>query len=118
MNSPVLPSKPIFGEPCNGCGYCCTMEPCQLAQDFLGCTTGPCVALEYQAERTICGLVRNPLGYIFKAAHPDENVPVLEAAPASEASNQLSADLAAALGVGRGCDSDDDQTSKIWPHGF
>lgn len=111
-------SKPTFGESCNGCGYCCTMEPCKLAQEFLHCTTGPCVALESKGGRTVCGLVRNPLGYIFKAAHPDADVPVLETAPSSDAGNALSEEFAAALGIGKGCDADDDSESAAWSMRF
>lgn len=106
--------KPDFGSPCNGCGYCCATEPCMLAQDFLKCTSGPCVALEVKDGRTLCGLVRNPLGYLFKAAHPDADVP-LDDAPDSEAAHQLSVQLATSLGLGKGCDADDDQESRAWP---
>lgn len=111
-------AKPLSGQPCNGCGYCCTAEPCQLAQEFLHCTTGPCVALEVTDGRSGCGLVRNPLGYIFKAAHPDSDVPLLEAAPSIAAGEELSGSFAAALGIGRGCDSDDDAESATWPLNF
>jgi hypothetical protein len=64
--------------------------------------------------RAICGLVRNPLGYLFKAARPDFDVPVLEDSPPTDAGRQLSAELAAALGIGKGCDADDDETSAQW----
>lgn len=76
---------------------------------------GPCTALEVRDGKSSCGLVRNPLGYLFKAAHPDDDsVSVLEDAPNLEAGRQLSSDLAAALGIGRGCDSDDDEESASW----
>lgn len=107
--------KPLSGAPCNGCGYCCTVGPCQLAQDFLHCFEGPCVALERRGDSTGCGLVRNPLGYLFQAAHPGANVPVLDAAPATEVASELSAEMARALGIGQGCDSDDDEVSAAWP---
>jgi hypothetical protein len=109
------PPKPKFGDACNGCGYCCTVQSCKLAEEFLRCVTGPCVALEVREGKTVCGLVRNPLGYLFKAAHPDDDTPVLDAAPDFEAGKQLSADLAAALGIGLGCDADDDEESAAWP---
>lgn len=118
MTASIGLSKPKFGESCNGCGYCCTMEPCKLAQEYLHCTTGPCVALELRDGKRTCGLVRNPLGYIFKAAHPDMDVPVLDAAPDLPAGKELSESLAAALGIGKGCDSDDDEESAIWPLRF
>lgn len=107
--------KPPIGAPCNGCGYCCAVQPCALAEEFLKCTEGPCVALERDGERTGCGLVRNPLGYLFKAAHPDSDVPALDAPACSEVASQLSADMARALGIGKGCDSDDDAESAAWP---
>lgn len=106
--------KPVFGAPCNGCGYCCSVQPCQLAQEFLNSHTGPCVALEKRDGRAVCGLVRNPLSYIFAAAHPDQEVPVLDEALDCDAGRQLSSDLAAALGVGKGCDADDDSDSEAW----
>ncbi len=111
----TLPRKPRFGEPCNGCGYCCTVAPCLLAQDFLNCATGPCVALEFREGKTACGLVRNPLGYLFQAAHPDQASPILDAASDIPAAERLSAELAAALGIGLGCDADDDTDSENWP---
>lgn len=85
-----------------------------LAREFLHCVTGPCIALETSEHRAICGLVRNPLGYIFKAAHPDADVLVLEAAPNVEEGYQLSVKFAAALGVGQGCDAEDDEASAAW----
>lgn len=115
MNLQTAPRKPRFGEPCNGCGYCCTLHPCLLAQELLNCTTGPCVALEAQDERSICGLVRNPLAYLFKVAHPDADMSLLDAASNIEAGKELANDLAAALGVGMGCDSDDSAESAAWP---
>lgn len=80
-----------------------------LAEDFLNCSTGPCVALEHREGRFICGLVRNPLAYLYQAAHPDQEVPVHEEATDSVASRDLSATIASALGVGLGCDASDDQ---------
>lgn len=76
--------------------------------------SGACVALETQDGRTRCGLVRNPLGYLFKATHPDADVPVLEAPLDAPAGHQLSVQFAAMLGLGHGCDADDDDESKTW----
>lgn len=86
-----------------------------LARQFLHCQSGPCVALEASEGKAICGLVRNPLGYLFKAAHPEADVPVLDAAPNIEEGYDLSVKFAAALGVGQGCDSADDEDSAAWP---
>lgn len=107
-------AKPKMGEACNGCGYCCATEPCSLAAEYLHCSTGPCVALEVRDGRTVCGLVRNPLGYLWKAVHPDADDPVLEPAPEIEEAHRLSVELAAALGLGKGCDADDDEHADAW----
>lgn len=85
-----------------------------MARELLHCAVGPCVALEWREERTVCGLVRNPLGYLFKAAHPDADVPVLDPAPEIEEGFELSSKLAATLGLGTGCDADDDERSAAW----
>jgi hypothetical protein len=106
--------KPPFGQACNGCGYCCSVEPCLLAKEFLHCSDGPCIALEVREGRTVCGLVRNPLGYLFKAAHPDAEVPLLDDPPEVEQGHELSVQFAAALGLGKGCDADDDDESSEW----
>ena len=59
MNLPVL-NKPKFSEPCNGCGYCCTMELCEVAEGYFPGASLPCPALEYQDGRFWCGLVTRP----------------------------------------------------------
>ncbi len=108
-------TKPAYGLACNGCGFCCTSAPCGLAKEFLHAPEGPCLAMEVKDGRAVCGLVRNPLGYLFKAAHPEAEVPVLDAAPTVEESYRLSVRLAAALGFGTGCDAVDDTLSAAWP---
>lgn len=101
MRSSVAPEKPRFEQPCNGCGYCCTQEPCQLASDILGATEGPCPALEWRDGRSWCGLVSNPGRYL-----PVERI---DLEPGS-----LSALLAGVLRLGAGCDADDDEVSAQW----
>lgn len=76
--------------------------------------TGPCAAMEARDGRTICGLVRNPLGYLFKAVHPDADVPVLGTPPEDEHGYQLSVEFASALGLGQGWDAEDDDNSAAW----
>ncbi len=61
------------------------------AVEFLGATTGPCPAMEFDAGRFWCGLVRNSSSYLDMPAFGD---PVVGAI------------FAQALGVDRGCDSD------------
>ncbi len=87
----VAPEKPEEGAPCNGCGFCCAAGPCGLAVEFLGVTVGPCPAMEFEAGRFWCGLVRNPSSYLDMPAFGD---PVVGAI------------FARAVGIGRGCDSD------------
>lgn len=115
MIHPFTHPKPRSGQSCNGCGYCCTVSPCMLASTYLHCTSGPCVALEERDGRSACGLVRNPLGYLYQAANPDSSVEVLGPPPDLEAGHHLSVQLAAALGVGQGCDADDTVEALRWP---
>lgn len=86
-----------------------------LAQEFLHCDSGPCVALETAEGKAICGLVRNPLGYLYKAAHPEAEVSVLDAAPNIQKGHEISVEFAAALGFGKGCDAADDEAAASWP---
>jgi hypothetical protein len=67
-------TKPLFHEPCNGCGLCCAKELCMAADEIFGddCAA-PCPALEYENGRAWCGIVRNPRRYI-KALLSHENV--------------------------------------------
>jgi hypothetical protein len=58
--------------------------------------------------------VRNPLGYLYKAAHPHEDVSVLDASSEIDAGRALSSEIAAALGIGKGCDAHDDEESAKW----
>lgn len=44
-------SKPAFGAPCNGCGFCCKAIPCRVARDLIGAREGPCPALEFEDGR-------------------------------------------------------------------
>ena len=98
--------KPKFGEPCNGCGYCCTEEPCGLAKEFLLCTKGPCVALEYENGQARCGMVRDPLGYLWRAVHPGATESTESTGAVAAVNKTLGTQIATALGIGRGCDAD------------
>lgn len=42
------PQKPCLGEPCNGCGICCLIEPCPLGVVLSGRRSGACRALRWQ----------------------------------------------------------------------
>jgi hypothetical protein len=89
-------TKPIRGEPCNGCGLCCSLEVCGIGIKVLGLgTTAPCPALEYDNGRTFCGLIRNPAKWSERG---DSTDPLF-----GHFSNMVSN----ALGIGKGCCSDD-----------
>lgn len=88
---PIL-QKPTFGSACNGCGYCCKEQACWISENLLQSTVAPCIALETDGERYFCGMVRNPSHYLQLKF--DGNA-------------MLQPMIFAALGVGKGCDSDD-----------
>lgn len=56
------PTKPVPGEACNGCGICCTADPCPVARLFLWQWRGACRALiwEDSASRYHCGMLTDP----------------------------------------------------------
>lgn len=60
---PTLPQirKPREGAPCNGCGLCCAMTPCVVAQEALGQSEGRCRALVFDSDRYWCDLLRGNL---------------------------------------------------------
>ena len=90
----LVPVKPSKGAACNGCGYCCAAEPCALAIEYVGAgKEGPCPALEFEGGRAWCGLVRHASRYMDL--------------PNDWADQNIGEMIAAALGVGRGCDADD-----------
>ena len=95
--------KPRMGDPCNGCGLCCTVQPCALAEDLLNCHEGPCVALEHEDGRTYCGLVRRPVHYMLGKHAP------------LSATGHLQVHIANMLGIGRGCCTDDWSTTAPTP---
>lgn len=86
------PAKPRKGEQCNGCGFCCAAELCDLAVEC-GFASAPCPAMEFFAGRFWCGLASNPLRYFPKM--PPANVEPMRVL------------IATGLGFGRGCDADD-----------
>jgi len=66
---PAAASKPAWGEPCNGCGVCCIVEPCPVGMLVSGKRTGACKALAWNAEqaRYLCGVVSEPRRFIAPA---------------------------------------------------
>lgn len=89
----IAPEYPGYGSPCNGCGFCCAAEPCQIARDFAGFTEGPCPAMEFEGERFVCGIVKAPSRYIGTPEFGDAFLGEM---------------IAKALGIGKGCDSEKD----------
>lgn len=77
-------TKPRRGEPCNGCGLCCSIEVCAIGEKIFG-DVSPCPALKYADGRTYCELV---------LMEKDENP-------------RLPFMVHKALGIGKGCCSDD-----------
>lgn len=77
------PVKPAEGLPCNGCGVCCHLEPCYVAERFVGRKLAP------------------PCPFMWKEAGRYQCAIVLE-----EKRLGLGDKIAAALGCGKGCDSD------------
>jgi len=53
------PAKPQPGAACNGCGVCCTVELCPLAQLRYWRKIGPCPSLRWLAKekRYGCGML-------------------------------------------------------------
>lgn len=95
----MIPIKPKYNSPCNGCGACCLMVPCALATTYLGVTINDaCPALEFEESRYWCGLVRNPAKYLKVGP---------EAWKEQEMRVQLSPIFAGMLRLGGGCDAQD-----------
>jgi hypothetical protein len=57
-----MPEMPKFGDPCNGCGFCCIAEQCAVSVGVFG-EQELCPALEQGEGRFNCGLMRNAGDY-------------------------------------------------------
>lgn len=107
-------AKPEKGSPCNGCGYCCTVEPCFVAKEFLAHRAGPCPAIELNADGYRCGVARNPVGYFTQAVVREYDSRPWQKAPETQTNQLLAAQISAVIGIGLGCEYDDLQ-AKDWP---
>jgi hypothetical protein len=69
---PEAAPKPAAGQPCNGCGVCCTLAPCPVGMLYSGRRQGRCHAQRWQAEaaRYRCGLLAEPAALLPAAARP------------------------------------------------
>lgn len=76
-------AKPPFGMPCNGCGLCCQMEICAIGAVAFPKAAAPCPALRFTGSNFRCSIVE------------------------TEAAAGMDPVIADALGIGRGCCSDD-----------
>lgn len=63
---PAAPAKPAPGAACNGCGVCCTAEPCPLGVWITRRRHGACAALRWHAgeQRYRCGAVDEPRRFL------------------------------------------------------
>src|SRR5215471_4926655 len=84
---PQVPAQPALGSPCNGCGYCCQQELCQLGIWVYGPMPAPCPAFTWIQGRYWCAWVLAE----YEARRQDPSV-----LPR----------IADALGIGMGCYSD------------
>lgn len=63
---PEAPPKPASGEPCNGCGICCLLEPCPVGILVSRHRHGRCAALTWvdTEQRYRCGMVMQPAAHL------------------------------------------------------
>jgi hypothetical protein len=95
----TAPRKPVFGAPCNGCGYCCQQEVCRVGSAAFGDVAAPCPTLLFVQGRYWCGLVLA----VYEARRQDPSVlPVLEDT----------------LAIGRGCDAETEEAGETSHHGW
>lgn len=88
----ALERKPRYGDPCTGCGICCIMTLCPLAQAIYRYKEGPCPALEWVDGKSACGMV----------THPERHASTLALIAVGRA--ELSATAKFVIGAGDGCD--------------
>lgn len=93
--------KPLYGDPCNGCGLCCIAQQCPISEGLFG-KQDICPAIERgDGKALVCGMVANPANYMTSV--PDWGHQPLAAA------------FALLLGAGSGCDgtTEDDEPARI-----
>lgn len=88
FNPDLVPQKPKFGSPCNGCGLCCATEICAIGKEAFGDIEGPCPAIKWVDDKFRCGIVMAE--QILQTMNAD-TFPIVQ-------------DF---LGVGQGCCADD-----------
>lgn len=95
--------KPLYGNPCNGCGMCCIAVQCPVSLALFG-EQVLCPALEQAGTALGCGLMRNTSDYV-----PD--VP-------SWGGKALTEAFALMIGAGLGCDGADENDSDEQQEAF
>lgn len=94
LKSTELPKKPRAGAACNGCGLCCAVELCEIAEVAFKGASAPCPALKITPDgsRSYCELViaeragvaagllkepliANSLGIGLGCGMPDDDLP-------------------------------------------
>jgi hypothetical protein len=88
----VLDKKPPHGAACTRCGGCCMVTVCPLGQFVFKREVGPCPALSFNAEGSVCGLVADPMRFAIGAT----------LASGVEATSKAAAHM---IGSGQGCDA-------------
>lgn len=59
----ILPAKPAYGSPCNGCGMCCIAAQCAISLALFD-EQELCPALEQAGDALACGLMINTANYV------------------------------------------------------
>lgn len=64
----LLEKKPPHGAPCTRCGLCCMATLCKIGEAVFRRSTGPCPALLWNKDGSVCGLVAVSEGEMKDAA--------------------------------------------------
>jgi hypothetical protein len=104
----LAPAKPGWGEPCNGCGICCLVEPCPVGMVLSVRRQGACDALHWdvQQSRYRCGALVRPAAVLQHVLPRQMRLLSVVLAPL------LAAAAGRAIAVGVGCDCDLDATAQ------
>jgi len=81
----MLPDKPLYTQPCNHCGLCCSSSLCHVGEKLFEAWQLPCPALLSKDDKAICSVVdlemksgvipiiSNSLGIGCGCSMPDED---------------------------------------------
>lgn len=68
----LAPEKPVFRQPCNGCGQCCLASRCDAAEILFGISDDICPALRWDGCQYRCEVMERPLDYLNPNAGCDD----------------------------------------------